>query len=362
MKQIDLLNTPQAKLLVEDNVAAVTSDTELLTVSSAIYNGGFKRVKAILNIQVPEGYSDLQLHEDPLHLVQISSQKVGVSKDFLAMITAAKIRNMVHTAKTDHGVTVNVVATAGASHGESAGERINADHLDGTINIIVLINAKPTDSCLVAAFVTATEAKTAALNDLDIRSRYSGEAATGSITDSLSVATTGPGPAVELGGPASKLGQLVGSCVRAAVFEALQKQDGTLPSRSVTERLKARHQSVDKLASEFSKLKTLHADERALTEKLNNALRNPLHVSCLLAAAKLDDDVKKGIVPIEFGNVGDASERFGSLVSKDRKARDISKSELETVDVSPFLKQTLLRMFLDETNDSSKAFVQPVAP
>ena len=348
MKQIDLLNTPQAKLIVEDNVAAIISDAGFLTVSSAIYNGGFKRVKAILNIQVPDGYSDLQLHEDPLHLVKISSQKVGVSDDFLAMITAAKIKNMMHIAKTEGGITVNVVATAGASHGESAGEPINADHLDGTINIIVLINANPTDSCLVATFVTATEAKTAALNDLDIRSRYSGEAATGSITDSLSVATTGTGPTIELGGPASKLGQLIGSCVRTAVFEALQKQDGTFPSRSVAARLKARHQSIDKLASEFSKMKTLHADEKAITDKLKATLKRPLYASCLLAAAKLDDDILKGMVPEEFCSVADVSEQFGKLVSRDKKIEDIPKSDLETVNVTPFLKQTLLRMLLND--------------
>jgi adenosylcobinamide amidohydrolase len=350
MKQINLFNTPQAKLLVEDNVAAVTSEAGLLTVSSAIYNGGFKRVKAILNIQVPEGYSDVQLHEDPLHLVRISSKKVGVSEDYLAMITAAKIRNMMHVAKSDDGITVNVVATAGASHGESAGEAINADHLDGTINIIVLINANPTDSCLVAAFVTATEAKTSALNDLDIRSRYSGEAATGSITDSLSVATTGTGPAVELGGPASKLGQLVGACVREAVYVALQKQDGTLPSRSVVVRLKARHVPVEKLAAEFSKVKSLHMDEETLTKRLDAALPNPLYASFLLAAAKLDDDVKIDVIPAEFGDIGDVSERFGSLTLKSKRSEEIPKSELDEVDVPPFLKNVLLRILLNEAS------------
>ncbi len=350
MKEIDLLNTPQAKLLIEDNVAAVTSETSLLTVSSAIYNGGFKRVKAILNIQVPEDYSDVQLHNDPLHLVKISSKKVGVSENFLAMITAAKIKNMMHVAKTDGGITVNVIATAGASHGESAGEPINADHLDGTINIIVLINASLTDSCLIAAFVTATEAKTAALNDLDIRSRYSGEAATGSITDSLSVATTGTGPAVELGGPASKLGQLVGSCVRAAVYEALQKQDGTLPSRSVTARLRARHQSVERLASEFAKARSLNADEKVLTEKLNWVLANPVNASCLLAAAKLDDDVKKGLIPLEFGSADSASKQFATLFSKDQAYERIPEDALETMNVPPFLKQTVFRILLRETS------------
>jgi len=342
MKQIDLLNTPTVKLLVEDNVAAVTSDAELLTVSSAIYNGGFKRVKAILNIQVPEGYSDVKLHEDPLRLVKASSAKVGVHDSYLAMITAAKIANRHQVAKSDGDIAVNVVATAGASHGESAGEHIDAEHLDGTINIIVVINGNPTDSCLVAAFVTATEAKTAALNDLDIRSRYSGEAATGTITDSLSVATTNTGQTIELGGPASKLGQLVASCVREAVYMAVQKQDNTLPSRSIAARLKARHLPVDKLASEFSKVKSLNADEKEIAEKLNAILSNPLHASFLMAAAKLDDDVKKGVIPSEFGSIPDVSERFGSLILGRNASRE--KTELEEVDLPPFTKQALLNI------------------
>jgi adenosylcobinamide amidohydrolase len=346
MKIIDLLNTPQAKLLVEDNVAAVVSDAGLLTVSSAIYNGGFKRVKAILNIQVPESYSDITLHEDPLRLVKASSAKVGVHDNYLAMITAAKIKNMMHVTKIDGDITVNVVATAGASHGESAGETINAEHLDGTINIIVVINGNPTDSCLVAAFVTATEAKTAALNDLDIRSRYSGELATGSITDSLSVATTNTGQVIELGGPASKLGQLVASCVREAVYVALQKQDGTLPTRSVVERLRARHLSVEKLAAELSKIGSLDADEKAIAERVNAILTNPLYASFLLAAAKLDDDIKKGLIPSELDSIGGVSEKFGDLVSERNGSK--TKTELEAVDLPPFTKQALLNILQNE--------------
>ncbi len=347
MKQIDLLNTPSAKLIVEDNVAAVTSESGLLTVSSAIYNGGFKRVKAILNIQVPEGYSDIKLHEDPLQLVRIFSRNVCVSEDYLAMITAAKIENMCHVAKTDRDISVNVVATAGASHGESAGEKIDADHLNGTINIIVVINGNPTDSCLVAAFVTATEAKTAALIDLDIRSRYSGEAATGSITDSLSVATTNTGPVIELGGPASKLGQMVASCVREAVYQAIQKQDGTLPSRSVASRLKARYVPVEKLASELVKLKSLNADEKTLTTRLNAALTDPLCASFFLAATELDDDVKKGVVPRELSDLADVTRRFGALISNRKKPQ--SESGLDEVDLPPFLKHALLNILRNDS-------------
>jgi len=353
MNQIDLIGTP-AKLVIEDNVLAVISDADLNVVSSAIYNGGCRKVKAILNIQVPEGYSDRQLHEDPMHLVTTSSRKIGVHDNYLAMITAAKIANLSHSARTEGNVAVNVVATAGASHGESAGEPINAEQTSGTINIIVIIQGNPTDSCLAAAFVTATEAKTAALNDLDIRSRYSGDAATGTITDSLSVATTNTGPTIELGGPASKLGQLVASCVRQAIKEAVQKQDGTVPSRSIAARLKARHLPLEKLASELSKIKSLNADEVALAARLKEVISNPLYASFLMAAAKLDDDVKKGLVPLEFGNIADVSEGFGNLISEgdSRKARNrgqLAKTELDVADLPPFLKQALVNILLNES-------------
>jgi adenosylcobinamide amidohydrolase len=346
MKQVDLLGTP-AKLVTEDNVLAVISEAELNVVSSAIYNGGCRKVKAILNIQVPEGYSDRTLHEDPLSLVRASAEKIGIHDDYLAMITAAKIINMTHVAKSDGNVVVNVIATAGASHGESAGEPINAEQTDGTINIIVVINGNPTDGCLVAAFVTATEAKTAALNDLDIRSRYSGEAATGTITDSLSVATTNVGPTIELGGPASNLGQLIASCVREAVKEAIQKQDGTVSSRSIAARLKARHLPLEKLAFELSKIKNLNADEKVLVKKLNDVLSNPLYAAFLMASAKLDDDLKKGLIPSEFGNVAVLSEDFGKLISSSRSRRE--KTGNPAVALPPFLRQALINILRNDS-------------
>lgn len=353
MKQTDLFGTP-TKLVVEDNVLAVVSGSGLTTVSSAIYNGGFKKVQAILNIQVPEGYSDLALHADPLHLVRLSAEKIGVYDNYLAMITAAKIANRHHITKTDGDITVNVIATAGASHGECAGEKIGAEHASGTINIIVVVNGNPTDSCLVAAFVTATEAKTAALNDLDIRSRYSGEAATGTITDSLSMAATNTGPVIELGGPASKLGQLIASCVREAVKEAVKKQDGTLPSRSVAMRLEARHQPFERIASELSKINSLNTDKKALMEKLKKIFANPLYASFLMAAAKLDDDIKKELIPSDFGNVDYVSERFGSLISgagsAHAKTREqCGEPELEGVGLPPFLKHALFNILKNES-------------
>jgi adenosylcobinamide amidohydrolase len=210
-------------------VLAVLSDIDLNTVSSAIYNGGFKKVKAILNVQAPDECSDRKLHEDPQKVVVDSAKKLGLTESFVGMITAAAVDKFALVSKKDGDLAVSVVATAvdpegnTCSHAESAGETIKVEKMTGTINIMVVIDGNPTESCLVSTVLTATEAKTAALWKLGIRSRYSGDLATGTITDAIIVAKTNRGAPIVYGGPASKLGQLVGYCTRKAVKEALMK-------------------------------------------------------------------------------------------------------------------------------------------
>ena len=48
LEQFDLADN--TKLIIKDNVLAVISEKGLKTVSSAIYNGGYKQVKAVLNV------------------------------------------------------------------------------------------------------------------------------------------------------------------------------------------------------------------------------------------------------------------------------------------------------------------------
>ncbi len=92
MEQISLADN--VRLIVKENVLAVFCDSSLETVSSAFYNGGAKQVKAVLNVGVPDGYNDRSLHLDPLELITSSAAKVGLIKDYLAMVTAAKIKKL----------------------------------------------------------------------------------------------------------------------------------------------------------------------------------------------------------------------------------------------------------------------------
>ncbi len=310
---------------------AVICDNALKTVSSAIFNGGSRQVKAVLNVGVPEGYSDRSLHLDPLELIFSSAPKVGVTHDYLAMITAAKIKNYRLIQKKTADYSVAVAATAGCSHGESSGEDIKVEAITGTINIIVFIDGNPTESCMVASLITATEAKSAVLRDFDMRSRYTGDSATGSITDSVTVATTAKGEAIMLGGPASKLGQLVGYCARRAVTEALLKQEPVWANRSVADRLRERHLPLEKLAAEISKVEGLAVTADGLAEILKKTSSAGWQ---LLAAAKLDDDYKKNLLPTDFKDWS----------SVNQVINEIDNPNYSAVDLPPFIKAALIRI------------------
>jgi adenosylcobinamide amidohydrolase len=327
------------KLVVKENVLAVICDNPLKTVSSAIFNGGSRQVKAVLNVGVPEGYSDHSLHLDPLQLITTSAAKLDITQDYLAMVTAAKIQNYSLVTKKTPDFSVSVAATAGCSHGESSGEEINVQEVAGTINVIVFIDGNPTESCMVAGLITATEAKSAALRDFDVRSRYTGDSATGSITDSVTVATNGKGKEVVLGGPASKLGKLVGHCTRKAVTEALLKQEPVWANRTVLDRLKERHLPIEKLATEVSKIRSLGITAEELTDLLK---KNKSALASLLAAAKMDDDYKKNLLPTEFKDWEEASKSFCEECS--------DLSNYTAVDLSPFVKTALIKII--STNQS----------
>ena len=332
------------KLIIKENVLAVFCDSTLKTVSSAFYNGGVNQAKAVLNVGVPEGYNDLSLHLDPLELITSSAAKVGLTKDYLAMVTAANVHNYSLVSKKSENFAVHVAATAGCKHGESSGEAMDVEEITGTINIIILIDGKPSESCMVAALITATEAKTAALHDLDIRSRYTGDSATGSITDSVTVASTCSGKPLTLAGPASKLGKLVGSCARQAVREALVKQEPFWATRTLLDRLKERHLSIEKLAAEVSKVEGFMITAEGLEEILR---KNPLVKVWLLAAAKMDDDYQKNLLPTDFTDWALISKCFGAAVS----GLDYTKlPNYDSVDLPPFLKHVLINILKNPQN------------
>lgn len=152
--------------------------------------------------------------------------------DITKMATAADMDNLAVVTKEFGPLTVTVLATAGAKSnairtGVDEGKHIEGQEPHGTINIMLLTNARLTDGAMARAIVTLTEAKTAALEDLRVPSTYTKSVqATGTGTDSVIVVSGTTGPTASYAGGHSKLGELIGKAAHEAVIEALGKQNG----------------------------------------------------------------------------------------------------------------------------------------
>ena len=161
------------------------------------------------------------------------AKHLGIVPEEIAMLaTAADMDNRAVVVKEFKPFVVVALVTAGAKTnalrtGVDEGKYIEGMEQQGTVNIILLTNAQLTDGAMARAIITATEAKTAAFQDLNVPSSYTkGTQATGTGTDNIIVVTETNGPRVSYTGGHSKIGELIGKALYEAVVDALKKQNG----------------------------------------------------------------------------------------------------------------------------------------
>ena len=195
---------------------------------------GFKEVDFLVNHYNPRELWD-RMHGNYDEFEKWPPAALGIPPERLAMLTtAADMDNLALCESNYQELKVCCLATAGVKNNaqrmgsDEAGavERNGRfDSLPGTINIILLANAALSDGAMARAIITVTEAKTAALQDLNIRSSYTPHnQATGTGTDNIIVVSGKGSPATYTGGHA-KIGELIGKAAKAAVLEAIGKQD-----------------------------------------------------------------------------------------------------------------------------------------
>ncbi len=187
-------------------------------VSSAPWNGGFGRARAIVNVHVPKSY------DEPVPAFFRRFQRRTGERSLVGLLTAVDLR-AVSVRSSRYGTAI---VTAGVS---------NAAHV-GTINVILVVGGRAEPSGLVEAVKVVTEAKVAALRRLDVRAGR--HPATGTTTDAVVIACEDRGPAWEYCGGATARGRAFGAMVGAAVIESLAKGDGLRLNRPIGARLAER--------------------------------------------------------------------------------------------------------------------------
>jgi adenosylcobinamide amidohydrolase len=168
----------------------------------------------------------------------------------------------------------------------------------GTINAMIFINRELLPGAMVTAVLTATEAKTAALQELEIPSRYSEGLATGTGTDQIAVASRLGGRAIAFAGKHSKVGELIGRTMHDAVLRTLSLQNGLTPagqssSLAHLERFRIDEQEMCQGIGKF-----LSKDDADLFKKsFSNIIKDPITVAAVAALVHLRDKFVWGILP-----------------------------------------------------------------
>ncbi|MFD0695891.1 adenosylcobinamide amidohydrolase [Paenibacillus sp. GCM10027628] len=219
----------------------IQSKSPLRTLNSSPWGGGFGFHTGLLNRQVDKSYNE----NDPITEMSKFIIQEGLDPYVTAgMLTAARVRDVGSSSlswksdgddstndRCEERLQVTAWVTVGLGNKARAGVRLPASSLyPGTINSIVVINGCLTDAAMVNAVITATEAKVAALQDLDVR--MDGLSATGTTTDAVLIAATDRGRQYHYAGTATQLGYLIGRTVYEAIWIQGENMEKSLTDNS----------------------------------------------------------------------------------------------------------------------------------
>ncbi|CAG7650993.1 adenosylcobinamide amidohydrolase [Paenibacillus allorhizosphaerae] len=209
----------------------IRSETPMRTLNSSIWGGGFGSHRYLMNRQVDKHY---HCHDPQAEMHAFMADHGIDASQTAALLTAADLKDRAYeTQRLPNGNEVCCWVTAGFSNKARAGLTQDAGALyPGTINTILVVDGLLTDAAFVNAVITATEAKTAALQDLGVfvDNRDGGVSATGTTTDAVLIASMQRGASFRYAGTATQLGYAIG-CV---VYEATMKSGARYQRRTTT--------------------------------------------------------------------------------------------------------------------------------
>lgn len=230
-------------------------------ISTCHLNGGYREdLTAVYNTNSNFGDCKCDMRESTyVERMKALTRELGLDVERTAvMATAVCMDNAVIKTMEYNGLFVTAIVTGGIeNNGGRAGDPASffeqdgkAIPINGTINIILEVNARMPSHALARCIITLTEAKTAAIQELMLGSCYSTGIATGSGTDQVIVYCNDQSDlSIVYTGKHSKAGELIGKVVKEAVKEALYRHQGASPTsqHSILKRLKRYGISEDKL-------------------------------------------------------------------------------------------------------------------
>ena len=232
-------------------------------------------------------------------------------------MTGADMDNLAITKKNYKDMEVYAAVTAGVlSNAQRMSRSRGLFYEPGTINIILITNMALSKRAMTRAIITATEAKSAALADMDIRSTFNPllYQATGTGTDNI-IIVQGQGTLINGAGGHTKMGELIADAVYDGVKEAVFLQNGLTQDRHVFQRLKERGITIHDLA-QTSSCQCGKILKNTMAAELEHLLIEPEYASIVETAFALTD--AQGLIGAK--GKAPASDIIDKEVLEDKKA------------------------------------------
>ncbi len=207
-------------------------------ISSAVRGGGISQARYVLNHQVPgnpvKAPHERQIWPEPSRYLGQIAKRLGITNPFVGLMTAVNVRQVVMKREQCQDLWVEAWVTVGVTNAVRAGEfppkrqstnsaKAISSHQNGTINIILVTNAKLSSSALVGAVQVATESKAGAFIEEKVKSWTGLVGATGTGTDAVVVVSGKGPPSLRFSGTHTEIGGMVGRLIRKAVTMKLRR-------------------------------------------------------------------------------------------------------------------------------------------
>ncbi|MEE3489979.1 MAG: adenosylcobinamide amidohydrolase [Methanobrevibacter sp.] len=270
-------------------------------VSTSQLNSGTNDLyKSVFNQHLSQEKIDYLVDHDVCEYLINECNNLDIDSEFATgLVTLAEMKNVSIVTKAFKGTEVTAVVTAGVrTNATRAGDpssywEENGKFHFGTINIILLTNVCLDKSTLLEAFMTATEAKTVALNDLRIPSQYSNGFATGTGTDGLAIfSNTDSENKLTNAGKHSKLGELIASAIIEAIPKAISKQVWITKKSQSNALVRLNRFKLD--INEF--YKELDCDKFEFIKQLRIDARKQDNVAITTSILNLIDEYENGLI------------------------------------------------------------------
>jgi len=216
-------------LKADDQTFWVASEVSLHVVSSSVVGGDLEETNNILSVRVP---ADPEQREyalrRPRAFVRDRAKVLGIDGPVVGLITGLDHDRLQVATAAEGETKVAALATVGLTHLSAPGRHhviYTGEAEVGTINQVILIDARLTPTAAVRVATLATEAKTLALFEAGVKTE-GGSPATGTSMDTIVVASTGRGPFSRYAGTSTLVGHLIGQAVYDAVAGGIRLEQG----------------------------------------------------------------------------------------------------------------------------------------